>query len=122
LLLHDPKNKVYKKATEIPKIRILFSEVKFMATTLAQFAKTASTLQRPIVTKIAGKFQLTVPPEIREIYQLREGDLIEWVFNAASAQLLLVPKRAQLITPQIESEVAEVRSRRAKEKLAATTR
>jgi bifunctional DNA-binding transcriptional regulator/antitoxin component of YhaV-PrlF toxin-antitoxin module len=71
---------------------------------------------RPIVTKIIGKFQITVPPEIREIYGLLEGDLLEWNFNAQTSQLVICPKRAQLLTPQVEKEIFETKARRAKEK------
>ncbi len=69
---------------------------------------------RPTITKITGKFQITIPPEIREIYELKEGDLFEWDFNPQTSQLVLLPKRAQLITPQVEKEISEVRAHRAK--------
>ncbi|MGD0297141.1 MAG: AbrB/MazE/SpoVT family DNA-binding domain-containing protein [Bryobacteraceae bacterium] len=55
---------------------------------------------RPITTRIVGKFQTTVPPEIREIFGLEEGDLLEWMFDEASQEIRLVAKRPQLITPQ----------------------
>jgi AbrB family looped-hinge helix DNA binding protein len=55
---------------------------------------------RPVTTRIVGKFQVTVPPEIREIFGLQEGDLLEWIFDEASQQIRLIAKRAQLITPQ----------------------
>jgi bifunctional DNA-binding transcriptional regulator/antitoxin component of YhaV-PrlF toxin-antitoxin module len=55
---------------------------------------------RPVTTRIVSKFQTTVPPEIREIFGLQEGDLLEWMFDEASQGIRLVAKRAQLITPQ----------------------
>jgi bifunctional DNA-binding transcriptional regulator/antitoxin component of YhaV-PrlF toxin-antitoxin module len=55
---------------------------------------------RPVTTRIVGKFQVTVPPEIREIYGLQEGDLLEWMFDQGSQEIRLIAKRAQLITPQ----------------------
>jgi AbrB family looped-hinge helix DNA binding protein len=55
---------------------------------------------RPVTTRIVGKFQVTVPPEIREIFGLQEGDLLEWIFDETSQQIRLIAKRAQLITPQ----------------------
>jgi bifunctional DNA-binding transcriptional regulator/antitoxin component of YhaV-PrlF toxin-antitoxin module len=67
-----------------------------------------------VTTRIVGKFQTTVPPEIREIYDLREGDLLEWSFDKASGQIHLTAKRAQLITPraaQLEKELETVRNR-----------
>jgi AbrB family looped-hinge helix DNA binding protein len=54
----------------------------------------------PVTTRIVGKFQVTVPPEIREIFNLQEGDLLEWTFDEASQDIRLLAKRAQLITPQ----------------------
>jgi len=69
---------------------------------------------RPIMTKIAGKFQVTVPPEIRELFDLQEGDLLQWDFDEPSSQILLAPKRAQLITPVIRRLVGDARTERAK--------
>jgi bifunctional DNA-binding transcriptional regulator/antitoxin component of YhaV-PrlF toxin-antitoxin module len=54
----------------------------------------------PVTTRIVGKFQVTVPPEIREIYGLQEGDLLEWTFDPGSQEIRVIAKRAQLITPQ----------------------
>jgi AbrB family looped-hinge helix DNA binding protein len=56
----------------------------------------------PVTTRVVGKFQVTVPPEIREIFGLQEGDLLEWKFDEASNEIRLVAKRAQLITPQAQ--------------------
>jgi bifunctional DNA-binding transcriptional regulator/antitoxin component of YhaV-PrlF toxin-antitoxin module len=56
---------------------------------------------QPITTRIVGKFQVTVPPEVREIFGLLEGDLLEWTFDEASGQIRLIAKRAQLITPRV---------------------
>jgi AbrB family looped-hinge helix DNA binding protein len=70
--------------------------------------------KRPIVTKIVSKFQITIPLEIRALYDLREGDVFEWIFDRKTASLTLVPKRAQLITPQVESQVENIRASREK--------
>ncbi|MGB9489651.1 MAG: AbrB/MazE/SpoVT family DNA-binding domain-containing protein [Terriglobales bacterium] len=69
-------------------------------------------MQNAILTRIASKFQVTVPPEIREIFDLHEGDLFQWVFDAKDAKLYLIPKRAQLITPLTEAAIRESRARR----------
>ncbi len=55
----------------------------------------------PVTTRIVGKFQITVPPEIREIYDLQIGDLLEWTYDEATGQIHLAAKRAQLITPRV---------------------
>jgi len=70
---------------------------------------------RPIVTKIVNKFQITVPGEIRALFDLQEGDLFEWSLNRENT-LTLVPKRAQLITPLLDSQVLRLRAKRAKER------
>ncbi len=67
---------------------------------------------KPIVTRIAGKYQVTVPPEIRDIFNLREGDLFQWNFDGASGELHIIPQRAQLLTPQIRLEVEKLRESR----------
>ncbi len=69
-------------------------------------------VMRPITTKIVGKFQVTVPPEIREIFELQEGDLLEWTFDEATAQIRVVAKRAQLITPRVLEMVQESKAAR----------
>lgn len=65
-----------------------------------------------ILTRIAAKFQVTVPIPIREIFDLREGDLFQWEFDAAEGKLYLVPKRAQMLTPRTQSAIGEARTRR----------
>ena len=67
---------------------------------------------RPITTKIVSKFQVTVPPEIREIFDLQEGDLLEWSFDEATAQIRVIAKRAQLITPRLHEKISQERSSR----------
>jgi bifunctional DNA-binding transcriptional regulator/antitoxin component of YhaV-PrlF toxin-antitoxin module len=57
-------------------------------------------------TRIVGKFQVTVPPEIREIFDLQQGDLLEWSFDEATSEIRITAKRAQLITPRV-LELAE---------------
>jgi AbrB family looped-hinge helix DNA binding protein len=73
--------------------------------------------QRLIVTRITNKFQITVPQEVRELFDLREGDLFEWSFDAAESRLTVVPKRAQLLTPQIREMID--RERRAAQNVSA---
>ena len=48
---------------------------------------------KPAVAKIAGKFQITVPPEVRNLYGLQEGDLLEFKFDERSGMLMVEPKR-----------------------------
>ena len=79
---------------------------------------------RPITTRIVSKFQVTVPPEIREIFDLQEGDLLEWDFDAATGEMRLIAKRAQLITPRVLELVEESKASRSgvKAPQAATSR
>lgn len=72
-----------------------------------------------ILTKIAARFQVTVPPQIRDVFGLQEGDLFQWVFDPPTGHLRLIPKRAQLITPLTRTAIAESRVRRSEEKEAA---
>ena len=51
-------------------------------------------------TRIAEKFQVTVPPDFRNLYGLRIGDHFEWAFHPETGGILLTPKRAQLLNPQ----------------------
>jgi AbrB family looped-hinge helix DNA binding protein len=69
---------------------------------------------RPITTRIVGKFQVTVPPEIREIFGLQEGDLLEWSFDQSTSEIRLIAKRAQLITPRVLELVEESKAARHK--------
>lgn len=64
---------------------------------------------RPIITKIVAKFQVTVPPEIRDLFDLHEGDLLQWNFDEASSQIILQPKRATLLSPVVRRLVGEAR-------------
>lgn len=66
----------------------------------------------PVITRIVGKFQTTVPPEIRKIFGLEEGDLLEWKFDDESKEIRLAAKRAQLITPQASELVKKSRDAR----------
>ncbi len=68
-----------------------------------------------VTTKIVGKFQVTVPPEIREIFGLKEGDLLEWSFDKATSEIRLIAKRAQLITPRLLELVEESKAARRQE-------
>jgi bifunctional DNA-binding transcriptional regulator/antitoxin component of YhaV-PrlF toxin-antitoxin module len=70
----------------------------------------------PATTRIVSKFQVTVPPEIRQIFDLREGDLFEWDFDAATNEIRVIAKRAEMITPQIRELEEQVKSRRAAER------
>jgi bifunctional DNA-binding transcriptional regulator/antitoxin component of YhaV-PrlF toxin-antitoxin module len=71
-------------------------------------------MPQPILTRIAGTFQATVPPEMREIFELQEGDLLQWDFDEANARILLLPKRAQVLTPVMRKAIDEVRAERSK--------
>lgn len=63
---------------------------------------------RPVLTKIAGKYQITIPPSFRKLFDLQEGDLFEWSFEEKSSAIKLTPKRAQLITPRIKELMDQV--------------
>jgi bifunctional DNA-binding transcriptional regulator/antitoxin component of YhaV-PrlF toxin-antitoxin module len=78
-------------------------------------------MPQTILTRIATKFQVTVPIPIREIFDLREGDLFQWEFNAAEAKLYLVPKRAQMLTPHTQAAIGESRARRKQVEVPAQT-
>jgi AbrB family looped-hinge helix DNA binding protein len=67
-----------------------------------------------ITTRIVGKFQVTVPPEIREIFGLKIGDLLEWTLDKKSGEIHLIAKRAQLITPRIEALSRSIEARQSK--------
>ncbi len=67
---------------------------------------------KPILTKIVAKYQVTVPPEIRDLYGLEVGDLLEWNFDTVTTRLVLSPKRAELLTPQIEAEMDAIKDER----------
>ena len=75
----------------------------------------ACLLTKPLLTTIVGgeKFQVTVPREIRTIFDLREGDVLEWDFTDRN-ELVIRPKRAQLITPQLRRTVAQLRNAQAR--------
>jgi bifunctional DNA-binding transcriptional regulator/antitoxin component of YhaV-PrlF toxin-antitoxin module len=73
-------------------------------------------MKQAITTRIVGKFQTTVPPEIREIFDLREGDLLDWMFDNRTGEISLIPKRAQLITPQVLDLVEKSKARKASAK------
>jgi bifunctional DNA-binding transcriptional regulator/antitoxin component of YhaV-PrlF toxin-antitoxin module len=67
---------------------------------------------RTTTTRIVGKFQVTVPPEVRDLYGLEVGDLLEWTVDETSGEIHLVAKRAQLITPRIEELARKSRETR----------
>ena len=68
---------------------------------------------KPTAAKIAAKFQLTVPVEVRDLYGLREGDLLDFKFDEESKQLIVEPKRAALLSPVLDQRVAAAKKRRA---------
>lgn len=70
-------------------------------------------MQKPVLTKIAGKFQVTVPLEIRDAFGLEEGDLLEWTLQRETSAINIIPKRAQLITPLVKHAIADSRQKRA---------
>jgi bifunctional DNA-binding transcriptional regulator/antitoxin component of YhaV-PrlF toxin-antitoxin module len=55
---------------------------------------------------------VTVPPEVRDLYGLEVGDLLEWTVDETSGEIHLVAKRAQLITPRIEELARKSRETR----------
>ena len=57
---------------------------------------------RPLKTTIVGKFQITVPLEIREMFDLQEGDVFEWNFDEDTGRISLLPMRPQLLTPRVK--------------------
>jgi AbrB family looped-hinge helix DNA binding protein len=75
----------------------------------------AKAAPQPVLTRIASKFQVTVPCEIRDAFGLEEGDLLEWVLMNDDS-IHVYPKRPQLITPLLTSTIEEARQRRAKSK------
>jgi len=60
---------------------------------------------RVVTTAIVGKFQVTVPQEIRDLFGLQLGDVFEWKFDAAKGHIALTPMRAQLLTPVLEKRM-----------------
>lgn len=50
---------------------------------------------------ILNRFQTTVPPSIRDIFGLDEGDILHWQFDRATKTLSITPMRASLITPKV---------------------
>lgn len=82
-----------------------------MATALQTTATDRTGTPRAVVTRIVSKFQVTVPQEVRDVYGLREGDLFEWHFDAQQGHLIVIPKRAELITPRMKEKAADDRRR-----------
>ena len=70
-------------------------------------------MERPVTTRILGKFQVTVPPEIRNIFDLQEGDLLDWKFDEGSGEIRVIAKRARLLTPRVMELVEKSRKERA---------
>jgi bifunctional DNA-binding transcriptional regulator/antitoxin component of YhaV-PrlF toxin-antitoxin module len=70
-------------------------------------------MERPVTTRILGKFQVTVPPEIRNIFDLQEGDLLDWKFDEQSGEIRVVAKRARVLTPRVMELVEKSRKERA---------
>jgi hypothetical protein len=68
-------------------------------------------MARPIVTRIANKFLIAVPPQFRDIFDLQEGDLFEWRLDESAGEIRILPKRAQLIVPRTREHVREMRKR-----------
>ena len=69
-------------------------------------------MPKSALTKIAGKFQVTVPPEVRSSFGLKEGDLLEWTLEDKTAAVSIVPKRAQLITPLVRETAERIKKNR----------
>lgn len=77
------------------------------------------TQSKPVVTRITNKFQVTVPPEMRDLFDLRVDDLFEWDFDEHAEAIRIIPKRAQLLTPQVRATIGEIRTLRSEHKLKA---
>jgi len=59
----------------------------------------ASEQQATVVSRVVNRYQTTIPREVRELYDLREGDILEWHYDRHSQVLSVTPKRAQLLAP-----------------------
>ena len=70
-------------------------------------------MEREVLTRIAERFQVTVPPEFRDLFDLRVGDLFDWRLDEPTGEIRLLAKRAQLITPQVREKVRAARARQA---------
>ena len=88
---------------------------------VAVLAEPACTM-KPAVAKIAAKFQVTVPPEVRNLYDLQEGDLLEWKFDNESGVLTVEPKRAALLSPVLDRAIAAAKKRRSEQRQVMATR
>lgn len=78
-------------------------------------------MTNPVNTKIVAKFQVTVPPRIRDVFGLREGDLLQWSFDEQTSEIRVIPHRAQLVTPKVRAVVDESRARIEREETATAT-
>jgi bifunctional DNA-binding transcriptional regulator/antitoxin component of YhaV-PrlF toxin-antitoxin module len=56
-------------------------------------------------SNIVAKFQTTVPTMVRDRFDLREGDILEWTFNAKTGIVEVHPLRATAIPPQGEAVI-----------------
>jgi bifunctional DNA-binding transcriptional regulator/antitoxin component of YhaV-PrlF toxin-antitoxin module len=76
-------------------------------------------MQKLGISRLAARGQVTVASDVRNRYGLQEHDILEWVvvpagevaskFPADSELLLAIPKRAQVLSPQIVRELLETR-------------
>jgi bifunctional DNA-binding transcriptional regulator/antitoxin component of YhaV-PrlF toxin-antitoxin module len=64
---------------------------------------------RPIITKVLPGYKVTVPEQVCTLYGLQEGDVFEWKLEGD--RLVVTPKRPNLITPEVEAQIMEIRRR-----------
>jgi bifunctional DNA-binding transcriptional regulator/antitoxin component of YhaV-PrlF toxin-antitoxin module len=62
---------------------------------------------RPIISRIVTKYQTTVPPEVREVFDLKEGDLLEWTLDRVSLNLIVIPMRPQHLASLLEEDLKD---------------
>jgi bifunctional DNA-binding transcriptional regulator/antitoxin component of YhaV-PrlF toxin-antitoxin module len=61
------------------------------------------------VTRILKDYQVAIPEAIQKLFDLKEGDCFEWGFDKDTSRLQIVPKRAQLITPEVIAAISKSR-------------
>ena len=56
-------------------------------------------------SNIVAKFQTTVPSLVRDIFDLKEGDILKWEFDSQHGILIVQPMRANPLTARGESVI-----------------
>lgn len=74
------------------------------------------------LSRVAARGQITVPSEVRTLYGLRENDSMEFISATAKeiaawlpekVCLVVIPKRAMDLSPQIRQDLGEVKDQAA---------